>query len=46
VRKRVRYLPSLTDHLAFVVLAPYVGPKAAGQTIDATRRSLARDERV
>lgn len=45
-RKRVRYLPSLTDHLAFVVLAPYVGPKAAGQTIDATRRSLARDERV
>jgi AcrR family transcriptional regulator len=46
VRKRVRYLPSLTDHLAFVVLAPYVGPKAAGQTIDAARRSLARDERV
>ncbi len=45
VRKRVRYLPSLTDHLAFLVLAPYVGPKAAGQTIDATRRSLARDER-
>ncbi len=45
VRKRVRYLPSLTDHLAFLVLAPYVGPKAAGHTIDATRRSLARDER-
>ncbi len=45
MRKRVRYLPSLTDHLAFLVLAPYVGPKAAGQTIDATRRSLARDER-
>jgi AcrR family transcriptional regulator len=45
VRKRVRYLPSLTDHLAFLVLAPYIGPKAAGQTIDATRRSLARDER-
>ncbi|HXA54283.1 MAG TPA: TetR/AcrR family transcriptional regulator [Solirubrobacteraceae bacterium] len=41
VRKRVRYLPSLTDHLAYLVLAPYVGPKAAGQTIDATRRSLA-----
>ena len=46
VRKRVRYLPSLTDHLAFLVLAPYIGPKAAGNTIDATRRSLARDERV
>jgi AcrR family transcriptional regulator len=45
VRKRVRYLPSLTDHLAFLVLAPYIGPKAAGQTIDATRTSLARDER-
>ena len=45
VRKRVRYLPSLTDHLVFLVLAPYIGPKAAGQTIDATRRSLARDER-
>ncbi len=45
VRKRVKYLPSLTDHLVFLVLAPYVGPKAAGQTIDATRRSLARDER-
>jgi AcrR family transcriptional regulator len=42
--KRVKYLPSLTDHLAFLVIAPYVGPKAAGQTIDATRRSLARDE--
>jgi AcrR family transcriptional regulator len=46
VRKRVKYLPSLTDHLAFLVLAPYVGPKMAGQTIEATRRSLARDERV
>jgi AcrR family transcriptional regulator len=44
-RKRVKYLPSLTDHIAFLVLAPYVGPKAAGITIDATRRSLARDER-
>jgi AcrR family transcriptional regulator len=46
VRKRVKYLPSLTDHLAFLVLAPYMGPKLAGQTIDATRRSLARDERI
>lgn len=42
--KRVKYLPSLVDHLAFLVLAPYVGPKAAGQAIDATRGSLARDE--
>ena len=41
----MKYLPSLTDHLAFLVLAPYLGPKAAGQTIDATRGSLARDER-
>jgi AcrR family transcriptional regulator len=46
VRKRVKYLPSLTDHLAFLVLAPYVGPKAAGVTIDATRRGLAREEPV
>jgi AcrR family transcriptional regulator len=46
VRKRVKYLPSLIDHLAFLVIAPYVGPKAAGQTIDAARRSLARDERI
>jgi AcrR family transcriptional regulator len=46
VRKRVKYLPSLTDHLAFLVLAPYVGPKLAGQAIEATRRSLARDEHV
>jgi AcrR family transcriptional regulator len=40
--KRVKYLTSLVDHLAFLVLAPYVGPKVAGQTIDATRRGLAR----
>jgi AcrR family transcriptional regulator len=43
--KRVKYLPSLVDHLAFLVIAPYVGPKTAGLTIDATRRSLARYER-
>jgi AcrR family transcriptional regulator len=41
VRKRVKYLPSLIDHLAFIVLAPYVGPKSAAQTIDTTRRRLA-----
>jgi AcrR family transcriptional regulator len=38
VRKRVKYLPSLIDHLAFIVLAPYVGPKVAAQTIDTCRR--------
>jgi AcrR family transcriptional regulator len=41
VRKRVKYLPSLIDHLAFMVLAPYVGPKLAAQTIDTMRRRLA-----
>jgi AcrR family transcriptional regulator len=38
VRKRVKYLPSLIDHLAFIVLAPYLGPKAAAHTIDGARR--------
>jgi AcrR family transcriptional regulator len=46
MRKRLRYLPALTDHLAFLVLAPYIGPKAAGRAIDAARRSLAGDELV
>ena len=45
VRKRVKYLPSLIDHLAFIVLAPYVGPKLAAQTIDTARRRLAEDAR-
>jgi AcrR family transcriptional regulator len=45
VRKRVKYLPSLIDHIAFIVLAPYVGPKAAAQTIDATRRRLSEAAR-
>ncbi len=35
---RLQYLPSLTDELACVVLAPYVGPKAAAQTIETMRR--------
>jgi AcrR family transcriptional regulator/predicted nucleic acid-binding protein len=35
---RLKYLPSLTDELACVVLAPYVGPKAAAQTIETMRR--------
>jgi AcrR family transcriptional regulator len=42
--KRVKYLPSLVDHLAFLVLAPYIGPKAAGRAIETARRSLAHDE--
>jgi hypothetical protein len=41
----VKYLPSLIDHLAFIVLAPYVGPKLAAQTIDTTRRRLAEAAR-
>jgi AcrR family transcriptional regulator len=45
VRKRVKYLPSLIDHLAFIVLAPYLGPKAAAQTIDTARRRLSEDAR-
>ena len=43
VRKRVKYLPSLVDHIAFLVLAPYVGPKAAAQTIDGARRRLTEE---
>jgi AcrR family transcriptional regulator len=43
VRKRVKYLPSLIDHLAFLVLAPYIGPKSAAQTIDTARRRLTEE---
>jgi AcrR family transcriptional regulator len=35
--ERMRYLPCLADHLAFVVLAPYVGPKGAVDVIEASR---------
>ncbi len=45
VRKRVKYLPSLIDHLAFIVIAPYVGPKVAAQTIDTTRRRISEEAR-
>jgi AcrR family transcriptional regulator/predicted nucleic acid-binding protein len=34
-RQRVRYLPALVDHLAFIALAPYIGPKEAAQIIRA-----------
>jgi hypothetical protein len=29
----VKYLPSLVNHLAFIVLAPYVGPERAAQVV-------------
>jgi AcrR family transcriptional regulator len=34
VRNRLRYLPCLVDHLAFLVLAPYLGPKPAIEAIE------------
>jgi AcrR family transcriptional regulator len=43
VRNRLRYLPCLTDHLAFIILAPYLGPKAAAEAIETTRKRLAGD---
>jgi hypothetical protein len=35
--ERMRYLPCLADHISFVVLAPYVGPKVAIDTIEQAR---------
>jgi AcrR family transcriptional regulator len=35
--ERMRYLPCLADHIAFVVLAPYIGPKAAVDAIEQAR---------
>jgi len=32
-------MPSLVDHLAFIVLAPYVGPRAAIEAIAAAQCS-------
>jgi AcrR family transcriptional regulator len=37
---RLSRLPCLVDQLAFTVLAPYVGPKTAIETIQAARRAL------
>jgi AcrR family transcriptional regulator len=31
---RLRYLPCLVDHLSFLILAPYVGPRAAVEAIE------------
>jgi AcrR family transcriptional regulator len=36
---RLSRLPALVDHLAFTVLAPYVGARAAGEAIAAARRA-------
>jgi AcrR family transcriptional regulator len=41
---RLRYLPCLVDHLAFLILAPYIGPRRAVESIEAAgagRRQLA-----
>jgi AcrR family transcriptional regulator len=38
VRNRLRYLPCLVDHLAFLVLAPYLGPKPALEAIESAKR--------
>ncbi len=35
--ERMRYLPCLSDHIAFVVLAPYIGPKVAIDAIERAR---------
>jgi AcrR family transcriptional regulator len=40
---RVRQLPRLGDQLTFIVLAPYIGPKPAMETIEAARKPLPRD---
>ncbi len=37
---RVARLPCLVDHLTFVVLAPYIGPKPAIEAIQAARKPL------
>jgi AcrR family transcriptional regulator len=31
---RLRYLPCLVDHLTFLILAPYIGPRAAVESIE------------
>jgi AcrR family transcriptional regulator len=40
--ERMRYLPCLSDHIAFVVLAPYIGPKVAIDTIEQARLGAGR----
>ena len=36
-RNRLQYLPCLVDHLTFIVLAPYLGPRAAIEALEGTR---------
>jgi hypothetical protein len=31
---RLRYLPCLVDHLTFLILAPYIGPRPAVESIE------------
>jgi AcrR family transcriptional regulator len=38
--RRLQRLPCAVDHLTFTVLAPYVGPKAAVEAIQAERKPL------
>jgi AcrR family transcriptional regulator len=41
---RLRYLPCLVDHLSFLILAPYIGPRAAVEAIEVSgskRKQLA-----
>lgn len=40
---RVRQLPRLVDQLTFIVLAPYIGPRPAMETIEAARKPLPSD---
>jgi AcrR family transcriptional regulator len=40
--ERMRYLPCLSDHIAFVVLAPYIGPKDAIDAIERARRGAGK----
>ena len=37
---RIARLPCLVDHLTFIVLAPYTGPKSAVEAIQAARKPL------
>ncbi|MGN6372417.1 MAG: TetR/AcrR family transcriptional regulator [Solirubrobacteraceae bacterium] len=36
---RLRYLPCLVDHLTYLILAPYIGPRAAVEAIEDSHNS-------
>jgi AcrR family transcriptional regulator len=40
VNDRMARLPTLVDHLTYIVLAPYIGAKAAVESIEAARKPL------